>query len=471
MQKLTNLDAAFIYLESPRAPMHVGGIYVFDAAKQTRPFSFFDFREHLETRLDKARTFRQHLVKVPFNLDHPYWINEPRFNLDAHLTHRSLPNPGDQQTLMQLAGEVFSQALDMQRPLWHITFVEGLNTIEGVAPGSFALIIKVHHAAVDGVSGEEMVWALLDSAPQGPQAGGNPNPWNPEPLPQPLQLLARTASNTITQPFHLAKIAGQLTSGTLRAVKERLLRNTPLPPLPMTAPATPFNVAVTSKRIFRGVVFKLQQITDLRTIVPGTTINDVLLAICAGALRRYLDRKQALPSKPLIATVPISTRPPDKWQEMGNQVSAMLVSLATDEANPLKRVQLIHDSAINAKNYTQHLRPEKLLEIISSTFATPAIRIYSRLNVPERLGPFFNLFITNVPGTRETLYLGSAPLVHSFGMAPVFDGLGLILVITSYRDTLSISVTACQEIMPDMDDFQGDLHASFNELQTTLEKL
>jgi hypothetical protein len=143
----------------------------------------------------------------------------------------------------------------------------------------------------------------------------------------------------------------------------------------------------------------------------------------------------------------------------------MLVSLATDEADPLKRLQLIHASATNAKTYTQHLRPEKLLEVISSTIATPVIRLYSRLNVPERLGPFFNLFITNVPGPRETLYLGSTPLVYSFGMAPVFDGLGLILVITSYGNTLSIGVTACQEIMPDMDDFQSDLQASFDELK------
>lgn len=469
MQKLSNLDAAFIYLESPRAPMHVGGIYVFDVAKQTRPFTFFDFRDHLETRLHKARTFRQHLVTVPFNLDHPYWIDEPHFNLDAHLTHRSLPNPGDQQTLMELAGEVFSQALDMQRPLWHITFVEGLNAFEGIAPGSFALIIKVHHAAVDGVSGEEMVWALLDSTPQNPKPG-NPIFWNPEPLPNPLQLLARTASTTINQPFQLAKVARQLTGGAIQVIKERLLQNTPLPPLPLTAPATSFNVAVTPERIFRGLVFQLQQITALRGLVPGTTINDVLLAICAGALRRYLENKQDLPSKPLVTMVPISTRPQGKWDEMGNQVSAMLVSLATDEADPLKRLRIIHANVTNAKTYTQSLRPEKLIEAIPSTLATPAIRLYCRLNVPERLGPFFNLFITNVPGPRKTLYLGRAPMVYSFGMAPVFDGLGLILVITSYRDTLSIGVTACQEIMPDIDDFQSNLQASFDELMTTLKQ-
>jgi WS/DGAT/MGAT family acyltransferase len=467
MQKLTNLDAAFIYLESPRAPMHVGGVYVFDAAKQTRPSSFFDFRDHLETRLDTARTFRQHLVTVPFNLDHPYWIDEPRFNLDAHLTHRSLPNPGDQKTLLQLAGEVFGQALDRQRPLWHITFVEGLNAIEGVAPGSFALIIKVHHAAVDGVSGEEMVWALLDATPHNPESG-KPISWKPEPLPNPLQLLAQAASATISQPFYLAKVARELTGGAMQVIKQRLLRNIPLPPLPLTAPTTPFNTAVTPKRIFRGLVFPLRQIAALRSIVPDTTVNDVLLAICGGALRRYLDRKLALPNKPLVTMVPISTRPQGKWDEMGNQVSAMLVSLATDEADPLKRLQLIHANVTNAKTYTQHLRPEKFLETIPSTMATPAIRLYSRLNVPERLGPFFNLFITNVPGTGETLYLGGTPLAYSFGMAPVFDGLGLIIVITSYRDTLSIGVTACQEIMPDMDDFQGDLQASFDELRNLL---
>lgn len=447
--------------------MHVGGIYVFDAAEQTTPFTFFNFRDHLETRLDKARTFRQHLVTVPFNLDNPYWIDEPRFNLDAHLTHRFLPHPGDQQALMQLAGDIFSQPLDMQHPLWHITFVEGLNTIEGVAPNSFALIIKVHHAAVDGVSGEEMVWALLEATPQSSKPR-NYTAWKPEPLPNPLQLLTRIASTTISQPFHLASMARQITGGAVQVIKERLLRNTPLPPLPLTAPSTPFNVAVTDKRIFRGIVFQLQQVTSLRRIVPGTTINDVLLAICAGALRRYLDRTQNSPTKSLIAMVPISTRPEGKLSEMGNHVSGMLVSLATQEDDPLKRLQFIHASVTNAKAYSQHLRPEKFLEAIPSTIATPAFRLYCHFNTPQRWGPFFNLFITNVPGPRETLYLGRAPLAYSFGMAPVFDGLGLVLVITSYRDTLSIGVTACQEIMPDMDDFQNDLRASFDELTILL---
>jgi WS/DGAT/MGAT family acyltransferase len=469
MQKLSNLDAAFIYLESPRSPMHVGGVYIFDAADKS-PFTFFDFRDHLETRLNTARTFRQHLVTVPLNLDHPYWIDEPHFNLDAHLTHRSLAHPGDQQALMELAGDIFSQPLDMQRPLWHITFVEGLNAVKGVAHGSFALIIKVHHAAVDGVSGEEMVWALLDTTPQNPETR-NPLPWNPEPPPNPLQLLTRIASTTISQPFHLANKARQITGSTVQLIKERLLKNTPLPALPLTAPATPFNVAVTDKRIFRGIAFRLQQVTALRRIVPGTTVNDVLLAICAGALRRYLDRTQSTPTKSLIAMVPISTRPKGKLSEMGNQVSAMLVSLATQEDDPLKRLEFIHASVTNAKTYTQNFRPEKFLEAIPSPLATPAFRLYCHLHGPERWGPFFNLFITNVPGPRQTFYLGGTPLVYSFGMAPVFDGLGLILVITSYRDTLSVSVTACQKIMPDIDDFQNDLQASFDELTVLLERL
>lgn len=465
MHKLSGLDAAFVYLELPRAPMHVGGVYVFDAAGRTRRrrFDFHALREQIAARLDSVPTFRQRLVTVPFDLDYPYWVDDPNFDLDAHLTLRKLPHPGGQRELMQLAEELFSRRLDTHRPLWHITLVEGLRTIDGIAPNSFALIVKVHHAAVDGVSGQEMVWALLDQTATS-QALYKPADWQPKAPPSQLQLLRQTAEAALPRSLQLTKIAGQFVGGAAATVKERFLRHTPLPPLPFAAPFTPFNTAVSARRIFRAQVFSLDTIRRLRDLAPGSTVNDVVLTICAGATTRYLSRKQTLPKTPLVAMAPISIRSRDEHGERGNQVSAMLVSLATHEDDPRRRLQLISASATHAKVYSELLSPERLTAFTPSLISRLLVQLYCKSKLTQRFRPFFNLFITNVPGPRKPLYLGGAPMAYHFGMAPVFDGLGFIIVITSYLNTLSISATACHAIMPDMDAFMNDLQAALDEL-------
>lgn len=469
MHKLSGLDAAFVYLELPRAPMHVGGVYVFDASSQTHRFDFHALRDQVATRLDSVPAFRQRLVAVPFNLDHPYWTDDADFDLDAHLALRKLPSPGDHRELMRLAEAVFSRGLDRHRPLWHITLVEGLRGSDKKKHRSFALIVKVHHAAVDGVSGQEMVWALLDSTVK-PHPLPQPQVWKPEPAPSQLQLLRQTAGVVVPQALQLTKVAGQFVGGSAAAVGQRVLRHTPLPPLPFAAPVTRFNTTVTAKRIFRGSVFPLDTIRRLRNLAPGSTVNDVTLAICAGAARRYLSRNSMLPSKSLVAMAPISVRPRGGQSERGNQVSAMLVSLATHEADPRRRLQLISASARHAKVYSELLGPERLTAFTPSLIAKLLVQLYCKSKLTQRFRPFFNLFITNVPGPRTPLYLGGAPMVHHFGMAPVFDGLGFIIVVTSYLNTLSVSATACQTIMPDMDDFMDDLQAALDELAALLDQ-
>lgn len=465
MHQLSGLDATFLYLESPQAPMHVGGIYIFGDSSGTDYPDFQAFRAHVAARLDVARTFRQRLVRVPLNLDHPYWIEDPDFDLDAHLSYQALAQPGNWETLMMLAEQFFRRPLDRERPLWEMTFVEGLDSLEEGMGASIALIVKVHHAAVDGFSGEEMIWALLDPKPA-PSEHHKAKPWQPAPRPSRLELLTRTVVRTLEQPLTLAKLAGQMAASTVRLVKETILHHVPLPVLPLTAPTTRFNGLVTSNRTLRAVVLPLHKIQAIRKMTEGATVNDVVLAICAGALRCYLDVQRELPEKPLIAAVPISIRSPDNWQDMGNRVISMLVSLATDERDPRKRFQLIHDSALRSKGDFQALGLDRISDLIPSTL-TPLIgRIYTGLGVARWLRPVFNLFITNVPGPRQPLYLGNARLLYHLGMAPIFDGLGLILVATSYLDTLVISATSCQEIIPDLDAFIHHLQESFAELET-----
>ncbi len=464
MQPLSGLDAALLYLDSLQTPLHVGGIYLFDASRQADRFDFQAFRAHMAARLDVARTFRQRLVQVPLNLGHPYWIEDPDFNLDAHLSHRVLAQPADWQALLSLAEEFFSQPLEHAKPLWEMTFVEGLDGVEPAPGRCFALLVKVHHAAVDGLSGAEMIWALLDPTPT--PGRRETKPWQAEPVPSSLQLLFRTAGRMVAQPLTLAKLTGQLAAGTVGVVKERLLHHIPLPPLPLTAPPTCLNRPVTANRTLRAVMLPLQRIQAIRRLLAGATVNDVVLAICAGALRRYLLAQQDLPEQPLVAGVPIATRSREQWQAMGNRVSVMLVSLATDERDPLQRFRRIHHNVRDAKRYYQTLQLEWLTELLPATVTAPLSQLYRRLELTQRLGPAFNLFITNVPGPRQPLYLSGAPLVSHLGMAPVFHGLGIILVVTSYLDTLVISMTTCRNLMPDPAVFIAHLREAFAELDS-----
>ena len=463
MQQLSGLDAAFLYLESPQTPMHVGGVYLFAGPARANRFDFRAFRTHLAARLDTARTFRQRLLPVPLNLDHPYWIEDRDFDLDAHLSHQVLAKPGHWEDLLTLAERLFSRPLDRQRPLWEMSFVEGLDGIAVGKKGSFALIVKVHHAAVDGLSGTEMIWALLDPKPL-PGKRHEAKPWQPGQPPSTLNLLSRTALRTVEQPFILAKLAGQIARGAVQLVQEKILHRTPLPPLPLMAPGTRFNGPVTAERILRAIVLPLNKVQTIRKMIAKATVNDVVLAICSGALRRYLEAHHELPEQSLVAAVPIAMRSRDCWQDMGNQVSTMLVSLATDESDPCKRFQLIHDSARHARRDYQAIRLDRFSDLIPSTLTPPISRLYYRMGLARWLKPVFNLFITNVPGPQQPLYLGNARLLYHLGMAPICDGLGLILVVTSYLDTLVISVTSCPSILPDPDVFSDHLQESFAEL-------
>ncbi len=464
MQPLSGLDAAFLYLETDQLPMHVGGVYCFDAIAQNQTLDFHAFRAHIAARLDTTRIWRQRLVEAPLGLDHPYWVDDPRFDLDAHLRQHRLSQPGSRRELLRLAEQFFSEPLARDRPLWDMLFVEGLSGIKGLQPGSFAMLAKVHHAAMDGISGQAMIWSLLQREPSSVQP--KPPPWRPV-APSRLGLLARTAGRSVQQILNVARLAGQVATGAFQIVKEKSLQGTPLPPLPLTAPATPFNAPVSVQRTFNACLLPLSGIQAIRRLAQGATVNDVALTICAGALQRYLQGRQALPDQPLVAAVPISIRPPGQVNEPGNRVSIMLVSLATDEGDPVRRLGAIHAGIANSWRYYQTVALERVPEWMPAPLSVLFNRVFSRrLTCSPWLAPLCNLVITNVPGPRQPLYLGGARLAWHLGMAPIYEGLGLILVITSYLDTLAISATSCPAILPDPEAFIGCLETSFAELMT-----
>ncbi len=466
MQQLSGLDAEFLYLETPKSPMHIGGVYIY-APPKDGVMTFERFRNYLESRLHISRTFRQRIVESPLNLGHPYWLEDPNFELNNHLFHTALPQPRGRKELKALAARIFSRPLDRSKPLWEFTYVEGLDGVEYAPKGAFALITKVHHAAIDGGSGAEILAALLNPSEE-VKPIKTPKPWTPERIPSSVELLAKNYFKAFGTPFKLAKFVYETAQNSVSVAREVVDKAVQPPPMPFTAPSTIFNTSVSARRVFGGTEFELEKIKTIKNSTVGVTINDTVLAICAGGLRKYLISKDKLPKKSLVAMAPISVRSESKKNDMGNEVSSMLVSLATHEPDPVHRLNLIHASTRGSKTYAKAIEANKLMNFVPSTLAALASRLYTRMKFSEIHSPFYNLVITNVPGPAVPLYMNGAPMITQFGTAPVLDGLGLLLVVLSYNGRISISATCTPEIMPDIDAFLGCIQESYQELYKAL---
>ncbi len=463
MQPLSGLDSSFLYLEDARQPMHVGSVLVFEGS-----MDFESFRQTMASRVHLVPRLRQRLAMVPFGIGKPYWVEDPAFNLDMHLQHVALPSPGSWKELRGLAARIFSVPLDRSRPLWEMTFVEGLDQIPQVPPGSVALINKTHHAAIDGVSGADMMGILLDMTKE-PRVFSRPPPRAIPPVPNELQVLSHTARKIMGKPSEIKRVAGEL-ADALRAAGKVRDKGVEVPPVPMTAPPTPINHTITGQRIWNTALLELDRVKAIRKIT-GCTLNDVVLAICAGALRRYLDEKGELPAKPLIAMVPVSTRGDDEHGKMGNKVSAMFLDLATDVADPVERLRVIKEHTQGGKAFEKAGATRAFVDLwdfVPFGLANRVLRLYSRFRVSELHNPVFNVVITNVPGPQVDLYMAGHKLLASMGMAPLVDGMGLLITVLSYNGVLSISPTSSPAVMPDLDLFTRYLRESANELEAAV---
>lgn len=467
MKQLSGIDAAFLNVEMPRTPMHIGAVYIFDSETPTGRFDFEAFRAHMRARLSVSPVFRRRLLEVPLNLDHPYWVEDPDFDVDLHLPHIGLPQPGGMKELMTLAAQMLARPLDRSRPLWELIYVEGLHNIEGVPPGAIALIAKVHHAAVDGISGEEILAALLDLSPVPREITGEQG-WQPDVLPNPVQLFLRGLKATIKSPRESYRLTRTLGATLVRTFKERVLSNGTLPPALFSAPYTITNAAVTTRRVFGGAQLPLARINHIKHAVAGATMNDVVLTVCAGALREYLMRREILPDESLVAMAPISVRKRQERHSGGNRVYAMLVALATQEANPLRRLELIQGSVRASLQYKKAVEAVELAENLPAAAAALATRWYIRNQISQKHRPWFNVIITNIPGPHRPLYMGGACLLQQLGSGPILDGVGLIIVITTYAGSVGLGLTSCKEIFPDIGELAGYLHQALDELEAAV---
>jgi len=465
MEQLSGLDATFINMETRSTPMHVGAIAIYDPS--TAPEGRVTFKgilANIESRLHLARCFRQRIVRVPFGLDHPYWIEDANFDLEFHVRHIALPKPGDWRQLCIQAARLHARPLDLEKPLWEMYVIEGLDHVEGLPAGSFAILSKIHHAAIDGVSGMEMTAAIHDLTATGvapePEA-----PWVPESEPTLLELALRSTVNNIRQPFRFAQILSEAAPPAIRAL---LRQRDDSEASTSTVPRTRFNGRVSPHRVFEARTFVLADVKQIRKRVEGATVNDVILTVCGGALRKYLDHHHELPIDSLSAFAPISTRTADQAGTAGNQVSGMFVKLHTDEADPVRRLEKVYRTTVSSKEMAKAVGARSMTDVTQTmpgALAGIAGRLVARTGLMSRMTPMANCVVTNIPGPQIPLYFTGAKMVANFGLGLPMEGLGLFHIVLSYNGALTVSITGCRDQLPDPEFYAECLEESFNELR------
>ncbi len=464
LQHISGMDATFLYTESPNSPMNIGSVIVIEGS-----LDFDTFKRILLSRIHQFKKLRQRLVYVPLSIDYPYWVDDPNFDIDLHIKHIALPQKGSWKELRQTASQFFSEPLDQNKPLWNMTFVEGLNNIPQVPAGSVAIITKIHHVAVDGVGGAGLMSLFLDFTSEKREIP-EPKPYKPEPIPNEISLMINSTLSFAKDPLKFPKLVTSALTATLKAGFLTRVQKMDLPTVPFTAPNTPLNGIVSAQRKWNSAILSLERIIALKNIM-GATVNDVLLAICAGALRRYLKEKGKLPEKSLVAMVPISTRTQSESEQIDNQVSAMFVQIATNIEDPIQRLETIQENTNRGKTYQGALGAKTLAnmaEAVPFGIANQAARLYSKFKISEFHKPPFNVTITNVPGPKMPLYTNGHKMLSVMGSAPVLDGLGLIITILSYDGYVTISPTSDVNSMPDLDNFTKYLRESANELEAAI---
>lgn len=463
MKQLSHTDAIFVYNETTNTPLHISPILIYDTSTAVGGVRFKDILARFEERIHKSPVFRQKLVKVPFDLDSPYWINDDNFDLEFHVRHLSLPKPGDWRQFCILLARLHSRQLDLNRPPWEAYIIEGLDNITGMPPGAFAMYMKIHHSAIDGATGNQMIEALHDLEPY-PQAQHTPTNWQGEAPPSDFTLLKNAYFNALKSPrqaMRVAKHAYRSHKEGKKGYKGKAFTNHEV------KDRIRFNEAVTPHRVFGGFRMDLQELKYIKNTVAEGTLNDVLLSIVGGAMRRYLDEKGELPENSLVAGVPISTRDADNHNaEGGNQVAGMRLHLRTDIADPVERLKLIHQDAVSSKAYANAIGVERMATIIDSIpsgLASVGMRVAAGTHLAART-PMLHTIVTNVPGPQFPMYMAGARAGLWLGAGCPLDGTGLFHTINSYYGSVCLAFICCREMMPDPDFYHQCITGAYNEL-------
>jgi diacylglycerol O-acyltransferase / wax synthase len=451
--RLSAVDASFLAQEKQSSHMHVGALVIFDGPAPNRD----EFLAHLGARLQRVPRYRQRLAFPRLESGRPFWVDDPNFNLDYHVRHTALPKPGSVDQLRELAGRIFSQRLDRSKPLWEVWIVHGLED------GRFALISKTHHALVDGVSGVDIATVLFDLGPV-PDEVDVDDGWTPSPVPSDVELVAEGVVGLAKTPFSLAgRALGAIqrpgeTIGRLREAAEGLGEVVWAGMNP--APDVPLNVEIGPHRRVRWVQSRLADFKEIKNSLGGT-VNDAVLAVVAGALRRWLhDRGVRTDGVELRALVPVSIRGDDERGSLGNRIAAMRGPLPVYVDDPVERLQVVREGMGQLKESKQALGAEVIAGL--NEFAPPTLLAQaSRLNFSTRL---FNLIVTNVPGPQFPLYLLGREMQEIVPIAFLPENHALAVAIMSYNGRVDFGLLADYDAMPDIDAFAEHLEESLAEL-------
>lgn len=490
MRQLNGIDVSFLNMETPTTFGHVSSVTIYDPTDAPGGAGIEATKEIILERIDQLAPFRRRLVEVPLGLDLPYWIEDPDFDIDFHVRHHAVPPPGSPQQLAEAVSRIIARPLDRTRPLWELYVIEGLDNGRLIAQ-----LTKVHHAAIDGAAGAMMLAALLDTDPAA-RPTGSPAQWEPECKPTDEELLRITAREYLRRPEKMVRLsvraarelAAATRSGGMHAIADLVAQPMPgpigrimrerlraqrgvdvdrPPALPPTqAPRTPWNRPITPHRRFAYTSVPLEDAKVVRRAF-GCTFNDVVMAVCSGVLRRYLILHNCLPDESLVAMVPVSVRSGQEDDTYQNRVSALFSDLATNEADPVKRIRRVQEAMTAAKEQFAAIPAEALQDF--TQFAPPAVaaramRMYSQLRIADRMNPPFNLVISNVPGPQIPLYSAGARLKHFYPVSTLVDGQGLNMTVQSYDGNLDFGFVADRELVPDLWVMTDLLHAEMKEL-------
>jgi diacylglycerol O-acyltransferase / wax synthase len=459
LRQLTSLDAQFLAVETPRTYGHVGGLAVYENRLQME-----DICRLVSERLHLLPPFRWRLVEVPFGLDHPYWIEDPDFDIDFHIRETAVAPPGDDRQLGELVARIFARPLDRSRPLWELYLIHGLED------DRVAMLTKVHHSVVDGVSGAEILSVLLDLSPEGREIPEPPPPGSVgERVPHDLEMLGRGLAGLPFQPLRALRAApstvgnlldvpgvsrvpgmglfGKVASRTRSvlggpATAPRVLEMQTAP-----VPRTCFNGPISSHRRYSFGSVSLDTVKAMKNEL-GITVNDVVVALCATAVREWLLERDELPDEPLVSMIPVSVRAPHEMGSFGNRVSMMIVPIPTNVEDPRERLMQAHEYLRGAKERHSAIPADLLTD--ATAFIPPAVAAMAArttLDIMGRVRPPLNLVISNVPGPRERLYCAGAQLQAHFPVSVIADGVGLNITAMSYRDHIDFGIVADREMI------------------------
>ena len=468
MRQLGILDAAFINLEQTNTPQHVGGLGIYDPS--TAPGGFVRFKDVIasfERRLGKMPLFRTRIVEVPGGLDRPYWVKDANFDVEFHLRHIALPEPGDWRQLCIQVARLHSRPLDMSRPLWEAYIIEGLDNIPNLPTGSFAVYTKMHHALVDGAGGSAFMTALHDLQPS-PAADDDKEDEGPRLVdtnPSVAELLSRASVNSVKNTLQLVRGTAK---NTLAIGKYALdIRRKQIPAPDVSAPKTILNRAVGPHRVFDAAEFPLDGFKQIKN-AAGVTLNDVALGVIGGALQRYLQSRGEAPAEgSLAAAIPLNMRTRRDMTEDNNQVGSVFAALHTDISDPLDRLRAIRESTEEAKvsgEESPMVDAMKLAGVFSPALTRAAAGFWARNELSRFIPMNVSTCISNVAGPDFPLYCAGARMVDYYGLGVLTPGMGIFHLVFSYYGNVSLSVLADRDIMPDPENYHDFLVESYREI-------